>query len=289
MTFVRPTIAYLGTPDVAVPPLRALVAAGFDVRVVITAPDARRGRGGATSASPVKAAAIELGLDVAHRLDAVDDATVDLGVVVAYGSLIPADLLARVPMVNLHFSLLPRWRGAAPVERAILAGDEETGVCVMEVVEALDAGGIYAVDRTPVGDKTLSELWEELSTRGAELLVSTLSHPLGAPEPQQGEVTYAHKLGPDDRRVPWAADAVSCRRVVRLGRAWTTLAGDRVLILDADVGADRDAPPGTLSDDATVACGRGSLRLRRVQPAGRAAMDADAWVRGLSADGAVLE
>src|SRR5699024_6785633 len=130
-------LVYLGTPAMAVEPLRALDAAGFEIVRVITGPDRRRGRGGATSPSPVKAAAIDLGIDVTH--DPADAVTVgaDLGVVVAYGRIISRDLLVQLPMVNLHFSLLPRWRGAAPVERAILAGDDRSGVCVMAVEEGL--------------------------------------------------------------------------------------------------------------------------------------------------------
>ncbi|MDE3064659.1 MAG: methionyl-tRNA formyltransferase, partial [Acidobacteriota bacterium] len=124
-------LAFLGTPAAAVPTLRALVEAGHDVEVVVTRPDRRRGRGGEVSHSPVQLAAEELGLRVAHSLDGLDALEVERGVVVAYGSLIPAEVLARVPMLNVHFSLLPRWRGAAPVARAILAGDDETGVSVM--------------------------------------------------------------------------------------------------------------------------------------------------------------
>ncbi|MDQ4131986.1 MAG: methionyl-tRNA formyltransferase, partial [Actinomycetota bacterium] len=129
-------LVFLGTPEVAVGPLRALVADGHDVALVVSRPDRKRGRGGALVPSPVKAAALELGLPVTDRVDDVIDVGAELGVLVAYGRLVRPHVLARVPMVNLHFSLLPRWRGAAPVERAILAGDRETGVCLM----ALDEG-----------------------------------------------------------------------------------------------------------------------------------------------------
>jgi methionyl-tRNA formyltransferase len=141
-------LVYLGTPDFAVQPLRALVEAGFDVALVVSRADARRGRGGRTMPSPVKAAALELGLPVSDRVDDVLATGADLGVVVAFGRIIRPHVLAALPMVNIHFSLLPRWRGAAPVERAILAGDERTGVDLMVVEEGLDTGGIY--DRAEV-------------------------------------------------------------------------------------------------------------------------------------------
>ena len=259
-------LVYLGTPAVAVPPLRALVAAGHEVGMVVTGADARRGRGAATSPSPVKAAAIELGLPVVHDADAVLDVEADLGVVVAYGRILGPHLLAHVPMVNLHFSLLPRWRGAAPVERAILAGDPETGVCVMAVEEGLDTGGVYARATTSVGSKTLTELWSELSESGAALLVEWLpgafvdGH-LVAPEPQEGEVTYAAKLTADDRRVDVGAPPEEQLRVIRLGNAWTWVGGSRLKLLSAH-----------LED--------GRLVLTEVQPEGRRAMSFDDWRRG---------
>src|SRR6476659_8865028 len=137
-------LVYLGTPATAVPPLQALVTSGWDVALVVTGADTRRGRGSATSPSPVKAAALELGLPVAHRVEEVLDAGADLGVVVAFGRLIRRPVLERLGFVNLHFSLLPRWRGAAPVERARLAGDAETGVCLMQLEEGLDTGPVFA-------------------------------------------------------------------------------------------------------------------------------------------------
>ena len=150
-------LVYLGTPDLAVPPLRALHAEGFDIALVVTRADKRRGRGGTLVPSPVKAAAIELGIPVTANVDDVLDAGADLGVVVAFGRIIKPHVLEAVPMVNLHFSLLPRWRGAAPVERAILAGDAETGVCVMAVEEGLDTGGVYRSATVPIGpDDTLA-------------------------------------------------------------------------------------------------------------------------------------
>ena len=145
-------IVYLGTPGLAVPPLRALVDAGYEIPLVVSRADARRGRGAQRLPSPVKAAALELGLPVTDRLVDLDEVEADLAVVVAYGHLIPAAMLDRLAFVNLHFSLLPRWRGAAPVERAILAGDTTTGVCLMDLDIELDTGAVYCRTETPIGD-----------------------------------------------------------------------------------------------------------------------------------------
>jgi methionyl-tRNA formyltransferase len=184
-------------------------------------------------------------------------------------------------MVNLHFSLLPRWRGAAPVERAILAGDAETGVCVMAVEEGLDTGGVYAVASVPIQpDDTADALRSRLVDVGTELLINTLAAPLPPPAPQEGEPTYAAKVTVDDLRMDWDADASVLVRLPRVGKAWTTFRGHRLLILDARVGERQvDGPPGTI-DGTTVATGAGSVELLRVQPEGRAAIDAGAWRNG---------
>src|SRR4051794_2449113 len=180
-------IAFLGTPEAAVPPLRALVADGHDVAVVVTQPDRKRGRGGALVPSPVKAAALELGLDVAHDVDAVLGKGIELGVVVAFGKLIKAHVLAQVPMVNIHFSLLPRWRGAAPLERAILAGDAETGVCLMGLETGLDTGPVYECERLTIGaDETADELRARLVEAGTAMLRRRLRDGLGDPVAQVG-------------------------------------------------------------------------------------------------------
>jgi methionyl-tRNA formyltransferase len=285
-------LAFLGTPDMAVPPLRALVGAGHDVALCITRPDRKRGRGGALTPSPVKAAALELGLPVSHAMEDVAEAGVELAVVVAYGRIIPAALLARVPMVNLHFSLLPRWRGAAPVERAILAGDRETGVCLMKVEEGLDTGPVYARRLVAIGDDLdLAGLRDELVTAGSDLLVESLAGGVAGlprPEPQRGEPTVAAKLTPEDLHLVWEEEAVQLHRVVRLGRAWTTFRGKRLGVLRAtpvegpsDDTANDDATglPGTLIG-SSVLTGRGMLRLEEVQPESRAPMAAADWVRG---------
>jgi methionyl-tRNA formyltransferase len=281
-------LAYLGTPDLAVPPLRALAAAGHDLALCVTRPDRRRGRGARLTPSPVKEAATELGITVTHDMDDVAAAGVELAVVVAYGRIIPARLLAQVPMVNLHFSLLPRWRGAAPVERAILAGDHETGVCLMKVEEGLDTGPVYALRSLPVDDDvTLASLRERLVALGSSLLVDTLATGVsGLPEPvpQRGEATIADKITKEDLLLDWAAHAVQLKRVVRLGRAWTTFRGKRLTVLEADVAEAPGDPgalrPGTLLGSA-VATGDGTLVLRQVQPESRSPMSADEWLRGV--------
>lgn len=281
-------LVYLGTPAVAVPPLRALVDAGHDVALVVTGPDRRRGRGVATSPSPVKAAALELGLAVTDRLDEVTDVGADLGVVVAYGAILRPGLLARLEFVNLHFSLLPRWRGAAPVEWAILAGDERTGVCVMAVEEGLDSGGVYARAETDVDEKTLGQLWDELAHTGARLLVEVLEDWPGRAEAQQGEVTHAPKLTGEDRRLRWDRTAPELARLVRLGDAWTTLEGERFKVRSAravpaggDAGSVGQAGEvSRVGERVEVLAGSGALELIEVQPSGRAPMPARDWLAG---------
>jgi methionyl-tRNA formyltransferase len=264
---------------VAVPPLRGLVEAGFDVAVVVSGADRRRGRGAATSPSPVKAAALELGLPVTSRVDDVLEAGADLGVVVAYGRLVRPHVLAAVPMVNVHFSLLPRWRGAAPVERALLAGDEETGVCLMQLEEGLDTGPVYGCERVPIGpEETLDELRGRLVEVGTGLLLRSLEEGLGQATPQEGEVTYAAKLDPAELHLEWARPAPELHRVVRLGRAWTTFRDARLRVLRARV-VDGAGSPGELAGSVVVA-GEGALDLLEVQPEGRRPMPAAAWLAG---------
>jgi methionyl-tRNA formyltransferase len=260
---------------VAVPPLRGLVDAGFDVALVVSGADRRRGRGSATSPSPVKAAAVELGLPVTSRVDDVLGRGADLGVVVAFGRLIKPHVLAEVPMLNLHFSLLPRWRGAAPVERALLAGDEETGVCLMQLEEGLDTGSLYGCERVAIGpEEGLDELRGRLVDAGTDLLLRSLREGLGSPVPQEGEVTYAAKLEPGELRLDWSRPAVDLHRVVRLGRAWTTFRDGRLRVLRARV-----VDGGELSGGVMPA-GAGALELLEVQPEGKRPMSAAAWLAG---------
>ena len=253
--------------------------AGFDVVLVVSQPDKKRGRGGTLSPSPVKAAALELGLPVTDRVDDVLDTGADLGVVVAYGRLVKPHVLDRVPMVNLHFSLLPRWRGAAPVERALLAGDEQTGVCLMQLEEGLDTGPVHACETVPVGpDETLDELRDQLVAIGTSLLVAHLTTGLGEPTPQEGEPTYAAKLDPAEHELHWDRPAGELHRVVRLGRAWTTFRGKRLRVLKARR-AESDGAPGLLHG-LVVATGDGGLELVEVQPEGKGPQPAAAWRNG---------
>lgn len=272
-------LAYLGTPQLAIAPLEALVAAGHEVAVVITREDRRRGRGASTSPSPVALAARELSIPVAHDLDALGAAHVQIGVVVAYGRLIPASVLADLSMVNLHFSLLPRWRGAAPLERAILAGDSQTGVCVMKVEEGLDEGGIYASVRVPLDDEvTIERLRVELSSKGSSLLVDLLEHPLGEPIPQVGDATYATKIAPHERCLLASSDAVDLHRRVRIGRAFTTIRGERIGIEAARM-VDANGPVGEMHG-AVLNARTGGLEMLVVRPQGKRSMSASEWLRG---------
>jgi methionyl-tRNA formyltransferase len=274
-------LVYFGTPAAAVAPLEALVAAGFDVALVVTRADKRRGRGTALMPSPVKTAALRLDRPVAHRVDEAVAVGADLGVVVAFGQIIKRPVLEALPMVNLHFSLLPRWRGAAPVERALLAGDDETGVCLMQLEEGLDTGPVYACRSVPIGPRASGgELTAELAELGADLLVQQLRDGLVDPVPQSGEATYAAKITPEELVLDWQRPAVELDRLVRVGGAWTTFRGKRLKVLAAEpVAGTGDRAPGGLVG-SEVACGTGALRLAVVQPEGRAPMSAEAWRNG---------
>jgi methionyl-tRNA formyltransferase len=256
-------LVYLGTPEAAVPPLRALVDAGHDVALVVSRPDKRRGRGGALMPSPVKAAAQELGITVTERVDDVLDVAADLGVVVAYGRIIKPHVFETLPLVNIHFSLLPRWRGAAPVERAILAGDEQTGVCLMTIEQELDTGAIYDCAAIDIGpDETADELRARLVEVGTRLLLDNLGRGLGAPAPQEGEPTYAAKIDPAELEIDWSRPAEEIHRLVRIGGAWTTFRGKRLKVHRT-----------RLRDD-------GTLEVVEVQPEGKGRQPYDAWQRG---------
>jgi methionyl-tRNA formyltransferase len=269
-------LVYFGTPDASVPTLRALHAAGHDVALVVTQPDRRRGRGGGSAPSPVKEAATDLGLPVRtpgrarEVVDEVAASGAEVGVVVAFGQILPPALLEALPLgfVNVHFSLLPRWRGAAPVERAILAGDPETGVCVMALEAGLDTGPVYARAALPIApEATAGEVTDALVDVGTDLLLATLPDLRDrVPEPQAGEPTYADKLTPDEFALDFSRPAEELARVVRAGNprpgAWTTVGGTRVKVWRAEV---RD----------------GALVPIEVQPEGKPRMAADAWARGV--------
>ncbi len=262
------------------PPLLALHEAGFDISLVVSAADKRRGRGSGLSPTPVKSAALELGLDATDDVGDVSEVAADLGVVVAFGQLISTSLLEQLAMVNLHFSLLPRWRGAAPVERAILAGDMVTGVGVMELVPKLDAGGIYSEIEIPIGsDQTAAELREVLVEQGSALLLKTLARGLGTPRPQIGDPVYAHKISSADLELDWTRPALELHAMVRVGNAWTTFRGKRLKVWESRLSDRSDLQRGAI-DDAVVGAGDRALELVTVQPAGKARLEASAWLNG---------
>lgn len=269
-------LAYFGTPEMAVPPLRALVAAGHDVALVVTRVDKRRGRGSELSPSPVKAAALELGIPVSHSVDDVLGRDVELGVVVAFGQLIKPNVLAEVPMVNMHFSLLPRWRGAAPVERAVLAGDTETGVCLMQLEEGLDTGPIYDTVRLPMAaTATADDLRRDLVVIGTAQLVRCLAAPLPHPDPQHGEPLYAAKIRPEELRIDWSQPVEQIDRLVRLGGAWTTFRGKRLKVVAVSCGE-----PESDAWDRSPEQPLQGLRLVTVQPEGKGPMPYADFARG---------
>ncbi|MDQ1458887.1 MAG: methionyl-tRNA formyltransferase [Actinomycetota bacterium] len=292
-------IVYLGTPSDSVAPLRALVAAAHDVALVITQPDRRRSRGAGRDPSPVKQAALELGLRVLtpekarEVVDEVRASGAELGVVVAFGQLLPVSVLDALPsgFVNLHFSLLPRWRGAAPVERAILAGDAETGVDLMRIEAGLDTGPVFARVRVPIEPtETAGELHARLVDAGTELLVAHLpAVPDTEPEPQVGEPTYADKLTVDEFRLDPSRPAADLARVVRAGNprpgAWFRAGGRRVKVwrghIADDLGAREVGQTGTVDREAALRTTDGALVLDEVQPEGKRVMTGDAWRTGL--------
>ncbi len=287
----RRRVVYFGTPEVAVPPLQALYSAGHDVALVVTRPPKRRGRRQAPTPSPVEAAATEMGLAVTCDLSDALHVEADLGVVVAYGEHIGDEVLERRRTVNLHFSLLPRWRGAAPVERAILAGDTETGVCLMDVASEIDTGAVYRRAPTPIEpQESATELRARLCELGIGLLLGALSEGFGDPVPQSGEVTWADKMSTSELRVDWSAPAEHVLRLVRVGGAWTTYWNRRLKVLEARLAAGTGQPgaAGSISlvprsgdgPAVNVATGSGAVELLTLQSEGRAAAPARDWVNG---------
>lgn len=284
MTSQQRSYVFLGTPVAAATVLQRLLDEGFPIRHVVTQPDAKRGRGSATSPSPVKEVALRCGLEVSHDLEWIKhNASPDLmGIVVAYGRLIPTAVLDLVPMINIHFSLLPRWRGAAPVERAILAGDDKTGVCIMDIEPTLDTGAVYASREVSITSaSTTATLTAELATVGADLLVETLRGGLGVPIAQSGEVTHAAKISRDELKIDWSQSAVEIHRQVRAVRAFTEVDGLRLKVLEVDIEpADVALGVGECNQRGQVGTAGGVIVLRQVQPEGKSAMDAQSWLRG---------
>jgi len=301
-------VVLLGTPDMAVSTAEALVAAGIVVDHVVTRVDKRRGRGGSLSPSPLKAWAIDRGIPVSHRAaDLLELSPAPrIGVVVAYGELIKSDVLARVPLVNLHYSLLPRWRGAAPVERCILALDTESGVDLMRIEEGLDTGDVFDERRVAVDPfrTTAAELRDRLVPLGAEMLIENLRRGLGVPRPQEGEASHAAKISADDLRLRFSAPIMDVLARVRVGGAWCEFRGRRLKVLRAEIVSGPSSgssvgysvgssvgpsfgPAGTCRvgrEGVEVAVADGVLRLLEVQPEGKPVMDASAWARGSRPD-----
>ncbi|MTW19997.1 methionyl-tRNA formyltransferase [Allochromatium palmeri] len=307
-------ILFAGTPDFAVPCLAALLDAGHEVIGVYTQPDRPAGRGRKLQMSPVKALALDRGLPVyqpeslkrdPEAVEQLRAHSADLMVVVAYGLLLPTSVLdaPRLGCVNVHASLLPLWRGAAPLQRAILAGDSETGVCIMRMEAGLDTGPVYHRVATPIAaHETGGTLHDRLAELGAQALVEALPGIADgslAPEPQDDtHATYAHKLSKDEATIDWSAPAAAIERQVRAFDPWpvaqTTLEGATLRIWSAEaepVSAETGAiTPGTVVQaDRTglrVATGTGQLRLTRVQPAGKKPMSAADYLNARHLDGA---
>jgi methionyl-tRNA formyltransferase len=261
-----------------------LIEHGHEIAIVISNPDRRRGRRGELEPSPVKRVAIANNIRVAESPAAVLEANCDLGIVVAYGRLIRPNVLEYVSMVNVHFSLLPRWRGAAPVERAILAGDMETGVCIMGLEAGLDTGPVFARVATPIDPGEHADaLRARLGGLGSQLLLNQLGLGKRAwidPKPQIGEATYAEKITVEDLHLDFGESALVGQRRIRVGRAWTTFRGKRFLIHEAQV--IDDTPEGAIGEIVgdLVVTGEGALRLVRVQSEGKAQMDVATWRAG---------
>ena len=296
-------VLFAGTPAVAVPSLNALVEAGFDVVAVLTRPDAPIGRKRVLTPSPVAARAAELGIEIIHAARINEDtmarisaASPDVAAIVAYGGLVPPAALGipRHGWINLHFSLLPAWRGAAPVQRAVMAGDDITGAVTFQLEEGLDTGPVFGTLTETVGpDDTAGELLERLSRSGAVLLAQTLSAidaGKAAAVPQTGEVSLAPKLTLDDGRLDWKHPALAIGRQARgvtpEPGAWTVLEGQRIKLEPVRLRPDvSQLAPGAVSiQDKSVLVGSGShaVELTRVQPAGKKMMAAADWARGMA-------
>jgi methionyl-tRNA formyltransferase len=289
----------MGTPDFAVPTLAALIEAGHNIAAVYSQPPRPKGRGLAEIPSSVHAFAAAQGVEVRTPVNLKDseqqrlfaDLKIDAAIVVAYGLLLPKAILdaPRLGCFNLHGSLLPRWRGAAPIQRAIMAGDVETGVMVMRMEEGLDTGPVLLTAKTPVGRKTYGELHDELSQKGAPLMVRALAAlEAGAVvEVPQGEgATYAKKILKDEARIDWSKPAreVDCliRGLSPFPGAFSEIKTERVKILFAEPVSGKGTPGEILDDRLTVACGEGALRLTRLQRAGKSAMEAGDLLRGFA-------
>jgi methionyl-tRNA formyltransferase len=290
-------VVFMGTPDFSVPALNALVEAGHQIVAVYCQPPRPAGRGKKERLTPVHARALELGLEVRHPVSLRDVAAqadlaaldADIAVVVAYGLILPQAVLdaPRKGCLNIHASLLPRWRGAAPIHRAIMAGDAETGVCIMQMEAGLDTGPVLMREATVITpEDTTDVLHDRLSAMGARLIVDTLSRlDTLTPDPQSEQgVTYAHKIDKAEAQIDWTVPAEQVDRQIRglspFPGAWTERNGERIKLLASEL-AEGKGEPGTVLDDMlAVACGEGAVRLLRLQRAGKAAQDAGTFLRG---------
>ncbi|MGC6399525.1 methionyl-tRNA formyltransferase [Sphingomonas sp. FW199] len=292
-------IIFMGTPAFAVPVLDALIDAGHEVAAVYSQPPRAGGRrGNALTPSPVHARAEALDIPVSTPVSLKAEAEqakfaaigAEVAVVAAYGLILPRAVLdtPRLGCLNVHASLLPRWRGAAPIQRAILAGDVETGVGIMQMAAGLDTGPVRLEGRTIVDGKTAGELTTELAAMGARLMVQVLSDPAAYPPVEQPltEVTYAAKIEKAEARIDWTAGAIAVERQVRAFNpapgAWFMLGDERIKLLAATP-VERDGAPGEVLDDAlTIGCGTGAIRALTVQRASRGVTSAADLLRGLS-------
>ena len=278
-------IVYIGTPEIAVAPLQALVAAGFHVELVVTGVDKRRGRGTQTTANPVKTAALALDIPISHDINDVLKLNPDglLGVVVAFGSIIAPEILHHAPMINIHYSALPRWRGAAPVERAILEGDSTTAVCIIQVIEQLDAGDVLASAPCTIReDDSVAGLRDRLGHLALPLLIDICSNGVSSQQAQVGDVVIARKISTNDLAITWSSSPDQISRQVRLGNAFTFFEGKRFKVHEVSRVSEQ-LPEGSISfKDGMVLVGtrEGSLQLLTVQPEGKPRIAASEWARG---------
>ena len=289
-------IAFMGTPDFAVPTLDALIAAGHDVVAVYAQPARPAGRGKGLRPSPVQARAKAAGIEVrtpvslrdAEAQAAFAALDLDAAVVAAYGLILPPAILdaPRRGCLNVHASLLPRWRGAAPIQRAILAGDETTGVCIMQMERGLDTGPVFACAETEIDRKTAGALTQELAELGAQLMVEVLAA-AGAPtaQPEEG-VTYASKIEKGEAKVDFGQDAAAIERQIRAFNpapgAFFDYGGERIKILAADISNSTGDAGRILDHHLTIACGTGAITPRLVQRAGRGVMTSADLLRGFA-------
>ncbi|WP_306112750.1 MULTISPECIES: methionyl-tRNA formyltransferase [unclassified Roseovarius] len=291
-------VVFMGSPEFSVPVLDALVDAGHEIACVYCQPPRPAGRGKKDRPTPVQARAEALGLEVRHPVNlksaeeqaAFAALNADVAVVVAYGLILPQPVLdaPRRGCLNIHASLLPRWRGAAPIHRAIMAGDAETGICIMQMEAGLDTGPVLLREAVAIGaEETTGQLHDRLSALGATAIIRALSHLDDlTPDPQPDDgVTYAAKIDKAEARVDWAWTAAEVDRHIRglspFPGAWTEVAGQRVKLLASRLGQGCGAPGQVLDDALTIACGRGAVEVLRLQRAGKAAQDRDEFLRGM--------